>query len=610
MINYPLNVTIDTNVFDENKYDFAEESTLSRLISYVQKQKIKVIVSNIVINEISKHVQDKAREIGTKVNALRKEVKGKYSESIIKNVGMEHILIKANREDMARQAKADLDVFLEKLNIEILDSKNVDVEKIFADYFMFCPPFENNDKKRKEFPDAFIVAEIKERFKNGEQLAIISKDNGFRQALADEPNYLFFSSLGELYDTLNKQEQRYDKSIEYLSKYRRDICQKVKYYIVNNDCINVVGVSYDKDGVAEGYDYSETILHKVADVSFKIHTIDEISEEQVYATLVCNADIDVDCYYEDYDNAAWDSEREEYFYLETRQVKEIHTARFAVKIKFDLQSEEFEISNFVIILGGDSRKKRIEIENDGFYDYEQDVIDMDRESVGLLAMNEYEDFLEENLADSKMKHDFVEKFEEINSLLLNFEDICMIYDEVIGLVKTESNKAKEFISELARESNEIEDFPLDMEGLEIGEEDIFEFLAWLQDKYSEVIIFSDAEKLPDDIEFGKSIKFLDANNSVYTFAIGEIQINPSEGEEEYIDMWLSNDSGQESKNGFIKLTVGYMNYDEDGGIADGLSDDVDYYYDEIIKEMDFVIEGLRKRFNEHDMISQLLQRLY
>lgn len=52
-----------------------------------------------------------------------------------------------------------------------------------------------------------------------------------------------------------------------------------------------------------------------------------------------------------------------------------------------------------------------------------------------------------------------------------------------------------------------------------------------------------------------------------------------------------------------------MNYDEDGGVADGLSDDVDYYYEEIVKEMDYVIEGLKELFDKHNLISELLQKL-
>lgn len=606
MFKYPLNVTIDTNVFDENKYDLAEESTLSHLLSYVQKQKIKIVISNIVINETSKHVQEKAYEIAAMVNKLCKEVRKNYSASIVRNLGAEYILNKVDREDMAHKAKTELEVFFSKLNVEILDSTNVDVEKIFQDYFAFCPPFENNDKKRKEFPDAFIAAEIRERFKNGEQVAIISKDEGFKIACGNSPNYFFFNSLGDLYNALSKQEQSYNKSLDYINKYSSAICQKINKFIYENDCIDVVGMSYDKDGISEGYDYSETMLESVSNLACRIHTIDEISDEQVYATLVCKANFEVDCFYEDYDNAAWDSDSKTYFYVETRQIKEMHTARFAVKIKFDLQAEEFEISKFAITLGGDSRKERIEIEDDEVCDYEQEIIDMDRESVGLLAMDKYVDYLEESLTDSKMKEDFISKFEEINGLLSNFEDVCMVYDNVIERIKNESG---EFVSKLAKKSKDLEDFPLEIENSEIDVDEVSEVLVWIQDKYDEAVFFSEIKPLPDVIEFGKPITFLDANQCTYTLAIDDIQICPSEGEEEYIDIWLSNDSTNEIQKGYIKLTVGYMNYDEDGGVADGLSDDVDYYYEEIIEEIDYVIEGLKELLDKHNLISELLQDL-
>ena len=74
MIKYPLYVTIDTNIFDETKYDLAEGNTLSVLKNHVQKEKIKIVLSNIVINEVLKHAQDKACEIASMVNNLSKEI--------------------------------------------------------------------------------------------------------------------------------------------------------------------------------------------------------------------------------------------------------------------------------------------------------------------------------------------------------------------------------------------------------------------------------------------------------------------------------------------------------------------------------------------------------
>ena len=52
MINYPLNVTIDTNIFEENKFDFGPDGTMNLLIKNVQNGKIKLVLSNIVIKEV------------------------------------------------------------------------------------------------------------------------------------------------------------------------------------------------------------------------------------------------------------------------------------------------------------------------------------------------------------------------------------------------------------------------------------------------------------------------------------------------------------------------------------------------------------------------------
>lgn len=602
MIKYPLNVTIDSNVFDANKYDLADDSTLSLLVSYVEKGKIKVILSNIVVNEMSKHIQGKAYEIAAKMNNLQKDIKKNYAEGLMINVGMEHLLVKANRKELAERAISALNEFLCKLRPEMLDSSAVNVEKIFEDYFAFRPPFENNDKKRKEFPDAFIAAEIKERFKNGEQLAIISADNGFKQACNVSDSFLFFDSLGELYDAINKEEKCYKEGVEFIDKYRVQICQSVETFILENDCIDVIGMSYDKDGISEGYDYSETILESIADVDCRIHTIDEISEGQVYATIVCTAKIEVDCYYEDYDNAAWDSESKSYIYLETKQIKEKHKARFAVKIKFDLETAEYQLSKFVVILGGDSRKERIEIENNEFYDYTEELQDMYRESVGMRSLDKYDYFLEEHLSCSKMKEEIVNRFETINALKSNFEDVIIAYEDIIEVLKKKPDEAKKKIPQILEKTDEITDVSFDME-----DDDVSDVLEWIEERYREIANISCQENLPDDIVFGDRITFCDAEENVYTLDVDEINIKPSEGGEEYIYIRLFNNSAEYVKQGYVKLTVGYLNHDEDGGIADGLSDDIEYYYEKIINEMDDVIDGLNKLLEKHNKLKVMLQ---
>ena len=46
MIKYPLNVTIDTNIFEANKFDFGTDSTMRLLVKNVQNGKIKLVLSS------------------------------------------------------------------------------------------------------------------------------------------------------------------------------------------------------------------------------------------------------------------------------------------------------------------------------------------------------------------------------------------------------------------------------------------------------------------------------------------------------------------------------------------------------------------------------------
>lgn len=72
--------------------------------------------------------------------------------------------------------------------------------------------------------------------------------------------------------------------------------------------------------------------------------------------------------------------------------------------------------------------------------------------------------------------------------------------------------------------------------------------------------------------------------------IDEININPSAGDKEWIDISLS-DEKEIIACGTVELTVGYMEYDEDGGVADSLEDEIDYSYRSIIEQLDdFILE--------------------
>lgn len=146
-----------------------------------------------------------------------------------------------------------------------------------------------------------------------------------------------------------------------------------------------------------------------------MRTIDEITDKISWATLLCTANIEVECSYEDYNNAVWDSETKSYYFLETRKNIEIHSARFGLRIEYNRIEEELRIIPFKVILGGDTLEERFEKneEDEEYYD-EMDIINQERENLGMCSLDKYADYLEEDLVDSRFLNDVIIMFEEIN----------------------------------------------------------------------------------------------------------------------------------------------------------------------------------------------------
>lgn len=180
----------------------------------------------------------------------------------------------------------------------------------------------------------------------------------------------------------------------------------------NEDCVEVHGLSYDKDGIESGFDYSDIEVVSVKNVSCRVRTIDEITDEIAWATLLGTVDMEVACSYEDYGNAIWDSEDKAYFYLETRTNLEKHTVRFAVRIELNRNENSIRIIPFKVTLNEDTLRDWFEITEDEENDDEMDLINQEREDLGLYSLDRYADYLDENLIESSFMDDIVGKFEK------------------------------------------------------------------------------------------------------------------------------------------------------------------------------------------------------
>ena len=373
MFHYPINITIDTNVFYAAKYDLSEGSTLRILASLVEEGKIKVCLSSIIIREAESHIRKQGSSICKEVRKAVSELRKTVDDNALEIVGLKEYTSIPPKDVVMNGLISRFEGYIQSLKPEILDVSTINVEKIMDDYFKFNPPFENSEKKRKEFPDAFIADQIRVRFPENNSVIIVSNDAGFKQACLKDRNYICYNCLGDLYDEMNKQDDNYKVVLSVLSEVGTQIDDMIRDNIETNELITVHGLSFDRKGIASGYDYSETSLNSIENVTHRLHIIDDIKENEAIITLNCSADIEMDCYYEDYDNAPWDSDAKEYVYVETIHVLEKHKARFGVRLYLDIQEKELKINDVVIILGEDSRQERKIInKNDSWNNFDEE----------------------------------------------------------------------------------------------------------------------------------------------------------------------------------------------------------------------------------------------
>ena len=604
MFKYPLAVTIDTNIFDAAKFNLGDASTLRILENYVRRGKIKVVLSDIVVRESKRHIAARVKEVCGIVNTARNSALKVYNEHLISSIGMNEMFrIVESEDDIIAKEEKVFDDFLCAIDAEILGTDLIDINSVLSDYFGAKPPFEESGKKKSEFPDAFIAQQIRNRFGETETVIIVSNDKGFIRACQESENHLFFSSLGKLYNAISKEDAAYDETMAVIKDLQLRISAAVKEYIKDNENIDVHGLSYDKDGIESGYDYNEFYLHGISDVTFSVHSVDEISDNISIVTLSCKADISADCYYEDYANAPWDPEEKEYVFVDTIKMREEHKARFGCRIEIDRAEKTFKVFPFTVILGGNSRRNRYEVEEHPVEDDEEEIRDMDREALGFQALGSYESYLEDNLPDSHFYADIIARFEEINGLYRKYDDCCISFDDLLAELNTAN--PKEIIKLIYERLLEVSDIPHIANIENITDSEIEEIQAWASAQYERASEIADIDTLPDVISFGETIVIKGIDSSKASLSIGDNQISPDEGSEEVIDICFSN-GDENTTSGYIKLTVGYLNFDEDGGAADGISDEVEYEYHDILKELDNFIYAQNCLIEKDTRIAEII----
>jgi PIN domain len=174
-------ICLDTCMFEQQGLAL-EKGYLAQLEQFVDTP-VKVLQAEIVHFELEAHLTERIKEARLKVEKGLREAAS--------HLGVEEDVIAQVKAQIV-PAQTDLEVaqnrihgFYERTQMEHTVSKFVKMEEIVEMYFKVKPPFEDNAKKKAEFPDAIALKSLEYWAEmNKTKVLVVSDDSGWEEYCA------------------------------------------------------------------------------------------------------------------------------------------------------------------------------------------------------------------------------------------------------------------------------------------------------------------------------------------------------------------------------------------------------------------------------------------
>ena len=308
-------ICFDTNVYDNTKYNF--DGQFYKTFKELKKEKfpnLEIYINSIIYREVMAHLEEKGQENNEVIERFKKDV---WNLEIFDELQRVLNDIDFLREASIKEAKDKFNNFLSLFSVDINslkakliydDNQNFDLGEVLDDYFNHRPPFENKNNKKNEFPDALIIQNISQRFKNHDNFIVVSSDNGFRKAVEQKiPKATLFANYSECANYLNKHHENYDKACMTIEKLESVIEKKINQflsdltydfvpnYYAEDFGIKVDVTNYDRKGHSELYELDEMMIQKfelndsplvrILNIEDNGNTTAEIAYEAIFSIL-------------------------------------------------------------------------------------------------------------------------------------------------------------------------------------------------------------------------------------------------------------------------------------------------------------------------------------
>ncbi len=229
----PTAICLDTEVFERLNFNFSA-TTLQEFVKLCKERGVKLLVPGPIKDEISRHMLERAEELGAALDKLEHDAQRKFAflESWERFPKAQK---EVNRRSRLRRLCNDVwDAFAGQITVDHLTYQGVSLGSIMSKYHLMMAPFAPGEK-RKEFPDAISLAilDLYAR-KHSTTVAVVSNDSGMKAGCDGYQNLLHFPSLPKLVESFLAEDDRVDLYVNLINASLDDLnevlAQEVKDY--------------------------------------------------------------------------------------------------------------------------------------------------------------------------------------------------------------------------------------------------------------------------------------------------------------------------------------------------------------------------------------------
>jgi hypothetical protein len=185
-------VFLDTSAYVASNFSF-RSNEFQELIGLCNSGEVKIITTDITVNEVKKKIHDGVNSAKTILKRMRSEARILYR---VGNNNFAPIFAPFDSKHIEAELVNNFNSFLQKVSSLFLEASCIPGKKVFELYFEQQPPF-GPDGKKDEFPDAFVLEKLNEWAQaTNSHICIVSTDADFEKYSRDKPVFQYFKSLG------------------------------------------------------------------------------------------------------------------------------------------------------------------------------------------------------------------------------------------------------------------------------------------------------------------------------------------------------------------------------------------------------------------------------